>query len=495
MPSEAQRPDRGRPVHDWLLCRTVSFVPGAGSKLSYDAADGLIDAFGRMGHRVQSVPDQETDIILTTAPFGEPLNWRDALLFTARRRFGLSVAPSIYTVVGVTPSQLEHTLEDLQATLAKSPPEPPDYDFPGMADEAHQVLFEQGRRGGPILALERVVQSQAKCIDIILVVGEDAPQRAYLFNLVGAYPRILAQVAEHFYEEIATRIVTAESTHEVTDHAPIGDPIPREAWEDLSTPQAMCEAGRQLGLRDFFTEMVRIADLVNVPAVATSVSNQYSEGCFSTWEPHLNALVVTATGSARPVYKGSITEEDLTVIVGLKPDGSGAWVREVEGREIAPPSSEAVEMVMMDDPLPYVTLGDDWPTSTRVPVVRSKLHGHRGCDRYDPRIVEYVPMAPPFHYYPVTCATEAQAQGITNAFSRSEALQDPTDPRQVVFTVLPGHGIVIVEKWVTGSSPFQAIWEAMDTGSIHITSRVLQGPIEYVQVDNGKMAVRERPDI
>lgn len=104
-------------------------------------------------------------------------------------------------------------------------------------------------------------------------------------------------------------------------------------------------------------------------------------------------------------------------------------------------------------------------------------------------------MAPPFHYYPVTCATEAQAQGITNAFSRSEALQDPTDPRQVVFTVLPGHGIVIVEKWVTGSSPFQAIWEAMDTGSIHITSRVLQGPIEYVQVDNGKMAVRERPDI
>lgn len=137
-------------------------------------------------------------------------------------------------------------------------------------------------------------------------------------------------------------------------------------------------------------------------------------------------------------------------------------------------------MIAMDGPLPTVTLGRGWEAPAEVPVVRSKLHGHRGIRAYDARHIEYVPMAAPYHHYPVTCATEAQAQGIVSAFSRSEALQIPDDPRRVVFTVLPGHGTVIVEKWVPGTAPFQAIWEAMDKALLEVDSRVPQGPIEYV---------------
>jgi len=48
-----------------------------------------------------------------------------------------------------------------------------------------------------------------------------------------------------------------------------------------------------------------------------------------------------------------------------------------------------------------------------------------------------------------------------------------------VFTVLPGHGVVIVEKWVEGKVPFQVIWEAMDQKVIEITNKIPQGPFAF----------------
>jgi hypothetical protein len=175
----------------------------------------------------------------------------------------------------------------------------------------------------------------------------------------------------------------------------------------------MAAAGRELGRRSFFTEMVRIADIVPVPAVTEGVASQYSEGCFATWDPRLDALVATVTGSARPVDKGEITEDDLAVIAGVREGAVGAQVREVEGRRNDPPSSEAVEMMDMDSALPRIDFH-----GARVPVVRSKLHGHRGIAGYDRRQVEFVPLEEPYYHYLVSCATDAQAQGIKGAFAR-----------------------------------------------------------------------------
>ena len=133
-------------------------------------------------------------------------------------------------------------------------------------------------------------------------------------------------------------------------------------------------------------------------------------------------------------------------------------------------------------------LGDD--RLATVPVVRSKLHGHRGVRGYDPKFVEHVHLDPPFYHYPVSCSTEAQAQAIKIAFSHAEALMNPADSRQVVFTVLPGHGIVIVEKWLEGKAPFQLIWEAMDAGRILIDNLVPQGPLSYRADQNGMMVLQ-----
>src|SRR5688500_12746213 len=215
----------------------------------------------------------------------------------------------------------------------------------------------------------------------------------------------------------------------------------------------MMGAAREIAQRGFFTEAVEIARLVRVPIVPGVVASQYSEGCFATWDPILGALITTVTGSARPVNKGSIYEDDLAAVVGVRADRLGALVRHVEGRRNDPPSSEALELADMDSALPSVefqlqTTSSNPHSALRTPhfvsgpVVRSKLHGHRGIAAYNPEYVEYAPLDPPYYRYLVSCATGAQALGIKQAFARSEALRNPVDPRQVVFTILPGHGVV-----------------------------------------------------
>ncbi len=473
-------------VHSWLREIQVTYEPVQQDPLLNNVADGLLDAFEGWGHTVQPQPDQATDLILTTAPFGRPVNWRDSLLFTVRSRFDLDHNPTAVTMMHTTPAQFEGILKRLERILEKEPPDPTDYDFPGMAENAYQVLFEQGRRGGPILSLERILQGQSKSIRILLIVGEDAPLEAYTFDLVGAYPRTDAGDINAFYNDLVLRMVTNVSTDEITEHQTVDPPLSREIWGRLTTPPAMRNAARQLGERNFFTEMVRIADLINVPMLAEAVSSQYSEGCFATWDPVASGLISTVTGSARPLNKDEITEKDLAIIVGVREDGQGALVRPVEDKHYDPPSSEAVELMDMDSVLP--TSSTQLPTGEhRVPIVRSKLHGHRGIAAYDTSVVEHVPLDEPYYHFPVSCSTEAQARGIKAAFARSQALGNPADPRQVVFTVLPGHGVVIAEKWGRGKDPFQLIWEYMDAGKLQVDNHVPQGMLTYIP--EGEMRV------
>lgn len=100
-----------------------------------------------------------------------------------------------------------------------------------------------------------------------------------------------------------------------------------------------------------------------------------------------------------------------------------------------------------------------------------------------------------YFHYPVSCSTEAQAMGIRQAFARSQALRNPDDPRKIAFTIIPGHGVLIAEKWVRGKAPFQVIWEAMDAGALEITPRVPQGPFRYAPGADGRMHWDETEEI
>jgi hypothetical protein len=476
-------------THHWLTPINISYHPGTLTPLLETVAENLLDTFTALGHTVQPQPDDQTDVLLTTARFGDLLSWRKALMFTGRAKFKLSHVPRTVTLVHITPQELKDILDHFEQALAKEPFVREEFEFEGLAQAAPDVLVEQGRRGGPILSLIRLIQSQLKCIRILLVVGEDTPERVYHIDLVGAHPYTeMGADNQAFYRDIVLRTVTYESTYEVTKHQVVGDLVPAETWEELSSVEAMQTAGQEMGKRKFFTDMLRIVDLVPVPALSDAIADQYSEGCFATWDPYLPALIATVTGSARPVDKGNISHNDLAVIVGIRPDGLGAQVRHIEGGENISPSSEAVEMMDMDLVLPKVEVDG---LSGDLPVVRSKLHGHRGVSAFNPEMVEFVPLDPPYYNYLVSCATEAQARAIKSAFGRAESLRNPGDPRQVAFTVLPGHGIVITEKWQPDKKPFQLIWEYMDDGYIEIDRLVPQGPIQYKMNGRGMMELRE----
>jgi hypothetical protein len=59
--------------------------------------------------------------------------------------------------------------------------------------------------------------------------------------------------------------------------------------------------------------------------------------------------------------------------------------------------------------------------------------------------------------------------------------------RRVVFTVLPGHGIIIVEKWIPGKSPFQVILEYFDAGFLDTENLIPQVLLAYTPDDEGRM--------
>jgi len=450
----------------------IAAVPGPSLPMLADVVAGVRRAMTERGHSWTDEPDDRIDAFVTTARVHEPIAWRTSPLFTGRKRYGLSGKPATYTFVHVTQSQLDHMLRTFDKALQKSSPRPEDFDFPGLSTNAWQVLSDQGRRGGPMMCVGRLLQAQSKSLRVVMVVGDDRPVAAHLFDLAGAFPRIDAATDRGFFTEIGLRIATHLSTREVTNHRVAGPAVSRETWQRSPAPAAMVRASRELGARQFFTRMVRIADLVDVPAITGTIAQQYSEGCLGTWDPTIGAQVVTVTGSQHPVVKGSLQEDDLAVITGVLPDGTGASVRLVEGLRNDPPSSEAVEFEAIDRRLPRRADG--------TPMVRSKLHGHRGVTSFDPRTVEYVPLDAPYFDYLVSCSTEAQANGVEAAFARSQALRDPNDPRTVVFTILPGHGLLMAEKWVTGREPFDVLLAAMDEGRLELSQGVPQGRMRYV---------------
>jgi hypothetical protein len=54
--------------------------------------------------------------------------------------------------------------------------------------------------------------------------------------------------------------------------------------------------------------------------------------------------------------------------------------------------------------------------------------------------------------------------------------------------VLPGHGLVAVEKWVPGHKPFEVLWNAMDDHSLEIDSIVPQVRHDYrIEAGRGEL--------
>ena len=151
--SASSRDGGARPRHAWLRRIRVAFVAGPMTPLLERVAGALLGHFRLRGHEVQTAPDDETDVVLTTAQSETPVSWRRALLFSVRRRFRLSRSPAVYTLLHMTPGRFRGLLEHFRAALARETPDPAAFDFPGLAPKARLKWGFQCPSGPKIEAL------------------------------------------------------------------------------------------------------------------------------------------------------------------------------------------------------------------------------------------------------------------------------------------------------------------------------------------------------
>ncbi len=117
------------PAHDWLKTIHLAFVPGYSTPVLEEAIAGLLGQFQSLGHVLDETPGDETNVILSTAPFGTPLRWRQAMIFTARSRFKLSHTPTFIAMMHCTPAQFKEMVGRLDAAIRKPQPDPADPDW------------------------------------------------------------------------------------------------------------------------------------------------------------------------------------------------------------------------------------------------------------------------------------------------------------------------------------------------------------------------------
>ena len=136
MGSTLPPPSIYRPRHPWLRKIHVAFQLGSTDPFLEDVVSGLQGQARLQGHTVQTTPDDQTDVILTTAPFGASIGWRESLLLTGRQGFNLKHMPVVYTLIHASLSEFHRRLDYFEAVLAKDPLDPAGYEFDGLAPQA-----------------------------------------------------------------------------------------------------------------------------------------------------------------------------------------------------------------------------------------------------------------------------------------------------------------------------------------------------------------------
>lgn len=468
-------------THAWVHPISLAYMPGMLTPALRGTLDPLLEWFRDNGCTLQPEPSNETDLIITTTRYGVPVERKDALFFHAKRRYRLRHRPPVLTVIDIPEAEYRRWLAHFADLARQAERSETTFQYPALGPRAVEVLLEQARRGGPEVALGRFLQAYLKSFRVMALRSDERqrPICAVHFDLAGAHPTTDVGDLPAFAEEVGQRVLAATCTGEVNNHVFSPDLLPEENWDRLMTPEAMIRAGASFTEFDFFTTPVSIEKLIGYRDVNEAVSAQYSEGCYATFEPEIPGLITTATGSARLVDKRAISRDDQAIIIGLKPERDGAIVKSVAGRARVVPSVEAVEMMGICQAVPSHLHVNGDGQAVSVPNARAILHGHLGVAAFDPERVESVTLAAPYYTHLVSCGTGALAEGTAAAFARSEALRDLNDSRAVVFLEQPGHGVVVVEKWVEGKQPFEVIHEYLTAGHLRMTLDVPQGSVTW----------------
>ena len=125
------------------------------------------------------------------------------------------------------------------------------------------------------------------------------------------------------------------------------EPIPLEVWEEMPAVKSMIKTGKFLGEKNLISGAVQLARLAygRLPRMLkkTAEYSQQAESARCTWEPLIDQMVVSVTGT----LGGSKTETGPEDFVGVRPGGKlGLLLRQVGSEKPPKPSVEAREFAL-----------------------------------------------------------------------------------------------------------------------------------------------------
>ncbi|GGQ46346.1 hypothetical protein ACFFKE_27955 [Streptomyces mutabilis] len=326
-----------------------------------------------------------------------------------------------------------------------------------LADRRHTEVVDIGRTVMARTAAPRVV-----------LVNRDG-QEATLFTMEGGHPTETQDLADR----IRDRLVTAACARDVGDrYDVVTDALSSTTWTHSPAPDHLAAAGRRMGALGLLPEPVHIDRYVS--EALASLYREYlgwkrlSEGMLFLYDPDLDAVVVTASGSW-DVDKRALRRDEVTVL-HPHPHGSRLRVLAPEGVDPKGPSVEAWEVCALLSAVPTVRLSRSaaghWtldPDGERTaPIIRGGVHAHVGVSRADDTVIESVPPNRDLYPYGFGCGTDLVADVATDTVARSHAVNDATDPRRYVRWPMLYHGEMAVELWKPGlpEQPLQGLLDA-----------------------------------
>ncbi|MFE9703271.1 hypothetical protein [Streptomyces sp. NPDC005930] len=433
----------------WRPC-TVQVVgePAPGQRAAAAFAERLVASFEQQGHTVVDRSHGDVDLLLMHAhvPEGpEPLQLRipeqcPPPSATLRQSHGLRRAP-------------RHLVALVE-----------------IAEQLSVLPHAQ------VVAAARTAMARLGAAKVVFVTRGSAPGQVAevtLCTMEGGHPTEHRAIAEG----IRDRLVTTACAEDVAEHYDIvRDALPADAWQASPTPDALAQAGRRMGQLGLLAAPVRLTDFVSeqladMYELYMGVRG-YSEGMLFAYDPDLDCLVVTGSGSW-DVDKRALTREQ---VVAVEPRLiGGKRLRVLAPRGILPvqPSVETWEICALMEAVPTVRVSRNpagrWqldPAGEReVPLVRAGIHAHVGVTSSDAAVIETVEPDRVEFPYGFGCGTNLTTEVARTTIARSAAVHDPGDERRYVRWPLLYHGEMAVELWKPGlpPTPFQGLLDLYGT--------------------------------
>jgi len=344
-----------------------------------------------------------------------------------------------------------------------------------------------------VLEIARSTAGRIGTPRVVFVTGDPRSGRVdevTLCTLEGGHPTIAGEDWAFMVRDLANRLVALACAREVGgQYRVVRDALPYRDWLASPVPDDLVMAGRRMDRLGLLPPQLEIAQFVS-PGLARIYERflnmkQFSEGTLCAWDPRLNLMMITGSGSWG-VDKRRLKREEVVPIGGVSEEG--VLVYAPEGVTTKGPSVETREFVEAFLRAPKVRLRQTekgWAVDeggpVEAPLIRSIIHAHVGVVGVDERFVEHVPPNRRAFPYAFGCGTDLMLEVTADALSRSRALHDPDDPRAAVLWEFDNHGIAVAELW-KGEPGQRAIQLTLDMFDPEVVGAIKYRPDEVVQV-------------